>query len=243
MRKLLYLSFGLIMALILSSCSKDTKVILKVTVKTDKGEEPLSNAKFSLLPYNIESIQDSLKMANKVAEPPSEEEVISLRSKYEEVNTKYNDHLDEYRKAEEAVKKIKDYTSSAYKSAYKRYTAAKANNKELNDMRENARTEYIAARKKYDSDYEKWKEAAYKGLNEVIAGIRKDRGISEDYLVKTDKEGKGKVVVPGGKWWINGKERHPSKKYTWLVWNVPIEATGGVLEVPLNQGNAREWTE
>lgn len=239
----LVLLSGLIIGMALTGCSKDTKVIVTLTLQDEMGEDLSSGVKFNLLPYDIESIRDSLQIANNSPEQPDREELLALREEYEEVNGQYSAHLEEYREAEAEVKQIKDLTSNRYKNAYKRYTDAKAKNKKLHENREEARSRYIDARKGYDEEMSKWEEDAYQGLDDVIAAKRSERGITEDYLIKTDKEGKGRVVVPGGSWWIYGKERHPTKKYTWLIWNEPIEATGGELEIELSKDDATEWTE
>ncbi len=243
MKRFLIALTGLSIALGFSGCNKDTKVVLKVTLKGEEGEEPASGVKFKLLPYNIETILDSLRTVNNPPEEPSREELLALRGEYEEINDEYNRHLEEYREAESAVKKEKDLTSNSYKKAYKRYMEAKAKNKELNEKRESARSNYITVRKAYDQALEEWEEGAHRGMEEAFSKVRSERGITEDYLIKTDKEGVGRVVVPGGKWWIRGKERHPGKRYTWLIWNVPIEVTGGVLDIVLTQNDAKEWTE
>jgi hypothetical protein len=243
MRRNQVLIAGVIFALALSGCSKETKVVVNVILKGEEIGEAASGVKFSLLPYDIESIRDSLRTANAPPDEPTREDQLALRGSYEKINDEYNDHLEEYREAESEIKQRKDLTSNTYKTAYKRYTDAKAKNKSLNEKREAARTEYINARKVYDQEVESWEGEAYKGLQDVISMIRTERGITEDYLIKTDKEGVGRVVVPGGNWWIYGKERHPTKKYTWLIWNVPIQAAGGVLERTLSQNDAIEWTE
>ncbi len=243
MRGLLVLLAGLSLTIAMSGCSKDTKIVLTVVLSGEEGEEAVSGVKFSLLPYDIEAVKDSLAGVNNPPSKPSKDELLALRGAYDEINKEYNDHLEEYRTAESDVKKIKDLMSSKYKVAYKRYKEAKAKNKELNEQREKARSEYIASRKAYDSGMEKWEGEAYKGLEDVLQGVRLERGITEDYLIKTDKQGVGRVVVPGGKWWINGKERHRELKYAWLIWNVPVQAEGGVLEITLNKDNAEERME
>ena len=243
MKRFLVVLAGFSIAIIFFGCSKDTKVVLKVVLKGEGGEERASGVKFNLLPYNIEAIKDSLITINNPPDEPSREELLALRSEYERINGEYNNHLEEYREAESEVKRVKDLTSSAYKTAYKRYTEAKAKNKELNEEREKARSNYIMARKSYDQEVKDWEAEAYRGMEEAFMKVRKKRGITEDYLIKTDKEGIGRVVVPGGKWWINGRERDPAKRYTWLVWNMPIDATGGILDIVLTQDNAKEWTE
>jgi ElaB/YqjD/DUF883 family membrane-anchored ribosome-binding protein len=238
-----FLPAALAAVVVLSGCSKDTRVTLKVTVNGEEGPEPATSVKFDLLPYDIEAIRDSLRVVNAPPAEPSREELLALRAAYEEINKEYNAHLEEYRAAEAGVKGQKDFTSNAYKAAYKRYTDAKAKNATLNERREKARSEYIAVKKQYDRDLEAWEEQAYAGMDEVISRIREARGITEDYLIKTDKEGVGRVTVPGGKWWANGRERHPGRKYTWLIWNVPFEAAGGDLELELTESDARVWTE
>ncbi len=243
MKKFLVLLSGLAVGLAMSGCSKDTKVILKVSLQDETGEEISSGVKFDILPYDIEAIRDSLRIANNSPAEPSREELLALRAGYESVNEEYSTHLEEYREAEAEVKQVKDLTSSRYKAVYRRYTDAKAKNKELHEKREEARALYINSRKSYDEEMKKWEEAAYRGFDDVVAGVRSERGITEDYLIKTDKEGVGRVVVPGGRWWVHGKERHPTKKYTWLIWNEPIEATGGELTIELNKDDATEWTE
>ncbi len=243
MKGFLVLLSGLVIGLAISGCSKDTRVILKVSLQDETGEDISSGVKFDILPYDIKAIQDSLRIANNSPAEPSREELLALRADYEGVNDEYSRHLEEYREAEAEVKQIKDLTSSRYKAAYKRYTDAKAKNKELHEKREEARALYISSRKSYDEEMKGWEEVAYRGLDDVIAGIRSERGITEDYLIKTDKEGVGRVVVPGGTWWVYGRERHPTKKYTWLIWNEPIEATGGELTIQLTKDDATEWTE
>jgi PBP1b-binding outer membrane lipoprotein LpoB len=243
MKRFLITLVGLSIVLVLSGCSKDTKVVLKVVLEGEEVQEPASGVKFKLLPYNIETILDSLKTVNNPPEEPPRDELLSLRGEYEDINNEYNSHLEEYRESESSVKKEKNLTSNSYKKAYRRYTEAKAKNKELNEQRENARSNYIAARKAYDRALEEWEEEAYRGTEESFSKVRSERGITEDYLIKTDKDGVGRVVVPGGKWWIHGKERHSGKRYTWLVWNVPIDATGGIMDIVLTQDDAKEWTE
>jgi hypothetical protein len=229
----------LAVTLALAGCGKDTKLVLTVMLKG----EAASSVKFDVLPYDIEAIQDSLLSANAPPEPPDRQELLALRGAYDQITLEYSDHLEEYRNSEAEVKKYKNFTSNAYKAAYKRFEDAKAKNAELNEKREQARSAYIGVKKQCDQQLEAWEEQAYAGKAEVIARIREKRGITEDYLIKTDKEGSGRIVVPGGKWWLKGKERHPEKRYTWLVWNVPIEATGGVLDVALSEDDAREWME
>jgi len=243
MKSFMVLFACLALALVLTGCSKDTKVVLTVKYVTEAGAEAASSLKFNLLPYDVIAVKDSLKLANNPPEEPSREQLLALRGEYEAVNEEYNNHLEEYRIAESEVKKVKDIRSRAYEKAYKRYTDAKAKNKELNEKREGARTSYIEVKKAYDRELENWQELAYDGLDEVVAGIREERGITEDYLIKTDKEGVGRVVVPGGEWWLNSKERHPEKRYTWLIWNTPITTPGGELAVELTQDDAVEWTE
>lgn len=243
MKSFLVLFACIALTLAVTGCSKDTKVILTVKYQTEEGMEAASSVKFILLPYDVVAVKDSLKTANQPPEEPSREQLLTLRGEYEKVNEEYNNHLEEYRVAESEVKKIKDIRSRAYEKAYKRYTDAKAKNKKLNEKREEARSAYIEVKKAYDKEFESWENMAYAGLEDVVVGIREERGITEDYLIKTDKEGVGRVVVPGGEWWINGKERHPDKRYTWLIWNVPVTAAGGELPVELTQDNAVEWTE
>lgn len=238
-----FLSAVMVAAVVLTGCGKDTRVKLHVTVTGDEGAAPASGVRFELLPYDIEALRDSLRTVNAPSPEPSRDEVIEKRGAYEEVNGEYNGHLEEYRAAEADVKKQKDFTSNAYKSAYKRYTAAKESNAKLNEQREAARSEYIAAKKQYDQARTAWEAQAYAGMNDVVAGIRASRGITEDYLIKTDREGRGSIVVPGGSWWASGRDRHPGKKYTWLVWNVPFEAAGGDLELELTESDAAIWTE
>ncbi len=243
MKGFLVLLAGLTLALVVTGCSKDTKVVITVKYETVAGLEAASNVKFNLLPFDVNAVKDSLRAANNPPPEPSREQLLALRGEYEAVNGEYNDHLEEYRVAESEVKDIKDIRSKAYEKAYKRYTDAKVRNKELNEKREEARTRYIEVKKAYDKELESWEGIAYKGFDEVVSKVREERGITEDYLIKTDKEGVGRVVVPGGKWWLNGKERHPDKRYTWLIWNVPVTATGGILEIGLTQNEAEEWTE
>jgi hypothetical protein len=243
MKGFMVLLASLSLALVLTGCSKDTKVVLTVKYVTEAGVEAASSLKFNLLPYDGKAVKDSLELANNPPEEPSREQLLVLRGEYESVNGEYNNHLEEYRLAESEVKKVKDIRSKTYEKAYKRYTDAKAKNKELNEKREEARSKYIEIKKAYDKGFENWQNIAYEGLDEVVSRIREERGITEDYLIKTDKEGVGRVVVPGGEWWLNSKERHPDKRYTWLIWNVPITTTGGELAVELTQDNAEEWTE
>jgi len=238
-----FLSAALTAVVVLAGCSKDTRVTLKIVITGDEGAAPASSVRFELLPYNVVALRDSLRTVNAPPPEPSREGLLARRDAYEEVNGAYNAHLEEYRAAEADVKKQKDFTSNAYKAAYKRYAAAKETNAKLNEQREAARSEYITVKKQYDKDRTAWEDQAYAGMSDVVARVRESRGITEDYLIKTDKEGRGSIVVPGGSWWASGRDRHPGRKYTWLVWNTPFEAVGEDLELKLTESDADVWTE
>jgi hypothetical protein len=239
MKRYLLAAFCLIIVVLVIGCSKETRVNLSVKIEKEGEMVPISNVKFEILPYDISKLREGLVTINKPGDMPPKDSMLAVRSKYEQVLLEYENTLDVLENTERDLKQIKDTRSSAYRSAFNKHEKAKQVNDEKFIERNSIEEEYLAAREAYETQLEEWKTRAYAGFEDTLRVIRETRKITDDYIIKTDKEGKGSIVVPGGDWWVTGRVRNPNKKYTFYFWNLQIEANGGTYPVDLDSNQAQ----
>ncbi len=239
MKKVPVAGIVLLSLALLQGCSKETRINLLATIERDGGEVPISNIKFEILPYNPEKLKETLFSLNDPGELPARDSMLVARSKYEEILVDYEETLDRLEETEKKLKSIEDTRSAAYRTAFNKHEKAKQINDEMYEKKEEILREYLAEKAAYDSLVGEWEEVAYEGMQDSIAAVRERRKITTDYTIKTDKEGKGSIVVPGGDWWIVGRARNPNQKYTYYVWNEKISAEGGTVEVHLDSSKAK----
>lgn len=233
MKKFLLSGLYLLALVTITSCSKETRINLLVTIEKQAEEVPVSNVKFDILPYNIETVRDSLKGVNNPGPMPSREAMLEVRNQYENILVEYEKTLDVLEETEKELKLIKDTRSPAYRKAFNKHERAKKVNDDMYKEKQDILEEYLSRKEAYEQELKQWESRAYKGLEDYVSSIRELRKITDDYSIKTDKEGKGSAVVPGGDWWVRGKVRNPNQKYTVYYWNEHVEAKGGLLTVEL----------
>jgi len=239
MKRFLLAAFCLILVILMIGCSKETRVNLSVKIEKEGGMEPISNAKFEILPYDIYKIREKLVVLNRPGEMPPKDSLLAQRSRYEQVLMEYEETLDVLENTERELKQIKDTRSNAYRAAFSKHERSKKVNDDKYVERNGIEAEYLTAREAYEALLEEWKARAYTGLEDTLSVRRETRKITDDYIIKTDKEGKGSIVIPGGDWWVTGRVRNPNKKYTFYLWDRQIEAGGGTLPVDIDSHQAQ----
>jgi hypothetical protein len=239
MKRFVFPVLCLLVTTFFPGCSKDTRVNLEVLITKDGETVPVSNVKFDILPYDVTAARDSLARMNNPGEPPARDSLLEARARYEEMLSEYEKTLDVLEDTERELKEIKDTRSAAYRKAYNDHEKAKKTNDDMYEKKEKILKEYLAQKELYDTELQEWEDRAYRGFDDYVAAVREKRKITDDYLIKTDKEGRGSVVVPGGDWWVRGKVRNPNQTYTVYFWNQKIDLKGGTLSLELNTGNAQ----
>ena len=224
MKRILLPALCFFMILPIGSCSKETRINLLVTIEKGGEEAPVSNVKFDILPYNMEVVKDSLKAVNNPGPAPSREAMLEVRDRYENILTEYEKTLDVLEETEKELKRIKDTRSAAYRKAYNKHEKAKKVNDKMYNDKEQILKEYLSLKEAYEQELMEWESRAYRGLEDFKGAIRELRKITDNYSIKTDKEGKGSVVVPGGDWWVRGQVGTPYVKYNVYNWNRQIHA-------------------
>jgi|GEM_PF-4173359 len=239
MKKSLLAAFCLIVVLSMVGCSKETRVNLGVKIEREGELAPVSNIKFELLPFDLPAIKKGLVLLNRPGDMPPRDSLLIVRARYEQMLVEYEGTLDVLEETERALKKIKDTRSNAYRSAFRKHEKAKKVNDESYEERNTVESEYLAAREAYEALLGDWTEKAYVGLEDTLSVRRETRKITDDYSIKSDKEGRGSIVIPGGDWWVTGRVRNPNQKYTVYFWNKKIEAGGGTLPIDLDSNTAQ----
>lgn len=239
MNRSLLVAFCLIVMVSMIGCSKETRVNLEVKIEREGEMVPVSNIKFEILPFDLQVIKKNLIALNRPGDMPPRDSLLAGRARYEQILIAYEGTLDVLEETERALKKIKDTRSKAYRSAFNKHEKAKKVNDEKYEERNTIEGEYLTAREAYEALMGDWEAKAYKGLEDTLSVRREVRKITDDYIIKSDKEGRGSIVIPGGDWWVTGKVRNPNQKYTVYFWNKKIEAGGGTLPTDLDSNAAQ----
>ena len=209
--------------LVLAGCGGEGEVVLTATL----NEVPLVGLEIVALPYDAQSLLDSLGRAAPTPRP----DYAALEMELKDYQRKDSDSIDnlnaEWAEARSVVAELADTLngmergSAEYATAYIRLrTAHEALSREevvleRRMMREFGSDRDIAARAAAAADsLRRWEEEAYRTFAELVAG---QAGITGS----TDSEGQARLELEAGRWWLVARRPDPENPFMEFAWNVP----------------------
>jgi hypothetical protein len=208
----------------------DTPVALRVTYEG----APVDSLEVLLVPVDVQSILDSLRLAAPYPMPAFDELEREL-VKYRPANPRAVDSLrSEWARARREVAALADSLSklpresAAYDTQYRRfrdlYVDLSKNERafELRFRELVGDARGLATRAVTASDsLRRWEANVYGPIDALSAAAMLRIG-RHDTVVVTDHEGRAALRLPPGAWWLVARTPHPANPFMEYYWNVPF---------------------
>ncbi len=225
---------------VLAGCGGEGEVVLTATL----DEVPLVGLEIVALPYDAQSLLDSLGRAAPTPRP----DYTALEAELKDYQRKDSDSIAnlsaEWAEARRAVAQLADTLngmergSAKYASAYTRFrTAYHALSRDEAVLEGRMRRELgsdrdLAARAGAAADsLRRWEQEAYRAFADVVAG-------QDGITGKTDSLGQARLGLEAGRWWLVARRPDPENPFMEFAWNVPLVVSSIVpVATPLSGHN------
>ncbi len=229
---------------VLAGCDGEGKVVLTATL----DNRPLVGLEIVALPYDAQSILDSLGRAAPTPPPDYTALEMELRNYQRKDSDSIGNLNTEWAEARRPIADLADSLngmergSAEYTSAYVRFrTAYHALSSEEVVLERRMRRELgsdrdLAVRAGAAADsLRRWEQEAYRAFLDVVAG---ENGITG----KTDSLGQARLELEAGRWWLVARRPDPKNPFMEFAWNIPLVVSSIVpVATPLSgqNGNLR----
>ena len=225
---------------VLAGCGGEGEVVLTATL----DEAPLVGLEIVALPYDAQSLLDSLEQAAPTPRP----DYTALEAELKVYQRKDSDSIAnlsaEWAEARSTVAELANTLngmergSAEYASAYVRFRTAYQDLSsdevalERRMRRELGSDRDLAVRAGAAADsLRRWEEEAYRALLDVVAGENGTTG-------KTDSHGQARLELEPGRWWLVARRPDPQNPFMEFAWNVPLVVSSIVpVATPLSRHN------
>lgn len=244
---------GLLMAVAACGPAKVDVAIQIATVNPETGDTtmaPGKNIEVRMVPFNRDSVFDSLSTAFGKPEPPIPASVMAQRDtvraaeqRWRNAELRWSSLRDTLQKLNTAMKKY-SRGEREYVKLFNDWNNFDGQLSQVNRVKDQYFKEFTTAQQvsSASSDSIKvirdnWANEAFKNVDKVFAAKLKALGlkIADD---TTDANGATEFKVNPGRWWITARY---DLLYTQLYWNLPVDVKRGKpLQVILTRKNATE---
>lgn len=200
------------------------------------------------LPFDVDAIRDSL--AATAASPPvlpdslrrAERELDVAIERMEAADLRWREHLARMARLADSMARM-SRAGAAYADSFALFVELEEEEALLGEAASIRQSEALRLRELLSEDVETyrasvraWQEAAYAPLDEIVSA-RSARAAARGRAPRqapTDANGRARLEVPPGRWWIHARHRAGESLLAW--WNVPVDLQAP-LTVPLDDGN------
>ncbi|MEE8491438.1 MAG: hypothetical protein V3S60_07330 [Acidimicrobiia bacterium] len=225
---------------VLAGCDGEGKVVLTATL----DNLPLVGLEIVALPYDAQSILDSLGRAAPTPPPDYTALEMELRNYQRKDSDSIGNLNTEWAEARRPIADLADTVkemergSAEHASAYARFRAAyHALSREEVMLERRMRRELgsdrdLAVRAGAAADsLRRWEEAAYQTFLDVVAG-------RDGITGSTDSLGQARLELEAGRWWLVARRPDPKNPFMEFAWNVPLVVSSIVpVATPLSRHN------
>ncbi len=243
---------GLLVAVAACSPAKVTVAVQVSTTDPQTGKAvtvPGMEVEVRMLPFDRDSVFDSLTAAYKTPEPPipayvtaQRDSVRAAEQRWREAEQRWTTLRDTLQKLDTVMKQV-SRSGSQYVDLFKQWTALDGQYSRVNKEKDQDFAQFTKLQQASSASAdsikvlrENWSNEAFKDVDQIFAAKAKALGKSIA-VDTTTASGTGDFAVKPGKWWITARYQLP---YSELYWNVPVEAERGKpLHVTLTNQNAK----
>jgi hypothetical protein len=234
---------------VLVACSGNEVIVQAHNTDAQGQAVPLRGLPVRALPYDRDAIFDSLRRAYSEPEPqiPSDlmalrDSIVQYREEWRTAETRWGIMRDSLKKLSDQLQRL-NRASGQYVVMFREFNALDPQVAALQRQSQQAFQRFTALQNRAASrqaeirqQREQWADAAYADVDRVIEARLKELRL-EERADTTDDNGIGSFRgLKKGDWWIHARYDLPNDE---LVWNVPLQVTGGRLQVQLTPQNAQ----
>ncbi len=230
--------------IVLAGCGGEGEVVLTATL----DEVPLVGLEIVALPYDAQSILDSLGRAAPTPRPDYTALEMELRDYQRKDSDSIGNLNTEWAEARRPIADLAETVnemergSAEHASAYARFrTAYHALSREEVKLERRMKRELgsdrdLAVRAGVAADsLRRWEEDAYRTFLDVVVG-------QDGITGSTDSLGQARLGLEAGRWWLVARRPDPENPFMEFAWNVPLVVSSIVpVATPLSgeNGNLR----
>lgn len=216
----------------------------------DTATQALKDVEVNMLPFDRDSVFDSLSQAYETPEPAIPQWLEQRRDSVQAAYQRWQDAEHRWANLRDTLQKLnetmKQYSrgESQYVIMYKTFNDLDSRLPAVTREKDRYFNEFSDLQKSTISASDSirilrddWADKAFANVNDVFDAKLKQGGVSRMPADTTDANGVANFEVKPGKWWIHATYQLP---YSELYWNVPVEAKrGDPLQVELTRANAQ----
>jgi hypothetical protein len=233
---------ALLAAVALTAAACGSSVTVEVVTEGPDGEpQPQANLPLDFLPFDRDSVFDSLDGAAETPRPEMGDElqaasdrVSNLQGEWRQAEAEWTETRDELRELRERLDRL-DPRDPDYRRLYDQFGQLEGREGQLDRQRKAAFDSFTAAQTEVSTRLdsfrvalETWESDAYSGYYDIEVDLLGGREVVAD---TTDAQGRATISLPGGDWWVT--TRAPVLEGE-LYWNVPVPNTDTLRLDPSN---------
>jgi len=228
--------------LAVAACRGGREVQIEVAIPgPDSVDAPVAHLQLVALPYDRDSLLQSFEARSARPAGPARQ-LDSLFTRFRQPFGVYAAaayRLQSLDRAQERLKLRLDSlprSSPAYDSLYRAFAAGMDSIAAARRQRDDAQRELALARAKLSPAIDslrqlmaRWEDSTYRGYDSITKALGSVLG-REPIADSTDAEGKARLWVPRGRWWIYARSWDAWDPYSEWYWNVPVTGDHLVLD-------------
>ncbi len=233
---------------ILAGCNRSSQLAVQAVSTSDAGQVGRTQLEIRLIPYDRDSLFETMIAMASTPEPQPPAELLELRDsiaaaqeRWRSSEAAWNDARSELQSLSDRMGRM-DRTSDEYFAAYQRFDDLDSQEGGLGrdkdrffDRFTELQSEYTAQADSFAAVLTTWEDEAFASYGEAVDSLLKLIK-REDLYDTTDASGFASFTVPNGRWWIYTRFKLPFEE---LYWNVPYDAAGGAGDtIVLDESNA-----
>jgi hypothetical protein len=240
---------GAACVVLLAACGGSELVVQAQITDAEGQPVPLRGLPLSLLPYDRDAIFDSLGQAYAQPEPEIPPDLMTLRDSIAQAQTEWRNATERWNVGRDSLKTLSDRlrgmnpASGQYIVLFRDFNALEPQVNALQRTMDQSFQRFTELQNRTSArsnevrlHREQWADAAYADVDRVIADRLKSLRL-EEMADTTDDNGMARIRgARKGNWWLYARYDLPFEE---LYWNVPIQVTGGQVQVQLTPQNAQ----
>lgn len=232
---------------ILAACGGSELTVMVLAGEGDE-QQPVANHQIVLLPFNRDSVFETLAAQAEEAEPQIPADLQAQFDSVAAMQEVWRADEAEWAEAREALQNLSgrlerlDRRSREYQQLYRQFDGLESTERRLNNTRQQAfqafdelQRQTLARADSARGVIEAWEDIAFIDYMDIEAEILQDLGREIAYDT-TDAGGAVTTSLPDGTWYIHTRLSLP---FSELYWNVPVDPAA-TDTIQLTSGNAEE---
>jgi hypothetical protein len=232
----------------LSACG-GTEVVVQAQVQGADGQPvALRELAVRAIPYDRDAIFDSLRAEYPEPEPEVPQDLMVLQDSIARAQEQWNNATTRWNSGRDSLRTLRrqldgmSRASGQYIALFNQFNALDAQVNAAEQQMNQSFQRFQTMQNRYNErasqirlERERWADAAYADIDRVIASrLRASR--REERADTTDGNGRARIGVRAGEWWVHARFQLPFEE---LYWNVPVNVgRGESVEVELTRATA-----